>query len=139
MYCLMNDELATKMTMISEQDVSRVFLFRDQTYPGRCVVATKDHYREIFEIPPAVCRTFFEEVRQVARALHELFAPDKLNYAIYGDLQSHFHVHIVPKTADGPAWGNPFVLLSDPVVELGAEQKQERIDLIRRELAAGRV
>ena len=49
----------------------------------------------------------------------ELYHPDKINYATYGDGMPHVHVHIVPKYKGGVSWGQPFsdslpkVLLTD--------------------------
>ena len=40
---------------------------------------------------------FFAEVAQVARAVHKVFQPDKVNYGAYGDTGHHLHFHIVPK------------------------------------------
>ena len=56
------------------------------------------------------------ELREV---LDELYHPDKINYATYGDGMPHVHVHIVPKYKGGVSWGQPFsdslpkVLLTD--------------------------
>ena len=40
---------------------------------------------------------FFQEVNQVAKVLHKLYQPDKVNYGAYGDGGSHLHFHLVPK------------------------------------------
>ena len=45
----------------------------------------------------------------------------KINYAIYGDIVSHFHVHLVPKHRDGLQWGGPFTDTL-PKVTLSAEE-----------------
>lgn len=49
-----------------------------------------------------------QDLSKVSKALKLLFHADKINLAVYGDLVSHFHVHIVPKTRDGFEWGKPF-------------------------------
>ncbi|MFQ8729698.1 MAG: HIT family protein [Enterocloster bolteae] len=33
----------------------------------------------------------------MARAVHKVFQPDKVNYGAYGDTGHHLHFHIVPK------------------------------------------
>ena len=48
------------------------------------------------------------ELRRLAEAIARYAKADKINYAIYGDIVSHFHVHVVPKTKDGLQWGGPF-------------------------------
>ena len=62
---------------------------------------------------------YFADVAKVAKVLDELYHPDKINYATYGDGMPHVHVHIVPKYKGGVSWGQPFsdslpkVLLTD--------------------------
>jgi diadenosine tetraphosphate (Ap4A) HIT family hydrolase len=62
---------------------------------------------------------FFADVNRAAKAIHEAFHPDKLNYGAYGDTGCHLHMHLVPKYKDGDEWGGVFqmnpgkVFLSD--------------------------
>ena len=103
-------ELDSQMALVTELAHSRVFLVRDQTHPGRCVVLLKRHARELFELAPDELAAFMAEVARVAQVVHRVSGCDKLNYAVYGDLSPHLHVHIVPKWRGGAAWGEPFVL-----------------------------
>ena len=43
LYCQNNETLHNLMIEIAPLSVSRVFLFKEQTYRGRCLVAYKDH------------------------------------------------------------------------------------------------
>ena len=43
MYCEENENLALLMAPICELPSSRVYLFRNQAYRGRCVVAAGNH------------------------------------------------------------------------------------------------
>lgn len=112
---------------------STVYLFRDQKHKGRCVVAFKDHRDELYELSPNELTQFMSEVAMVASAISELFCPDKINYAVYGDLMSHVHFHIVPKYKDGLQWGKPFTDDIDRVL-LSDTQYKELIDNIRQKL-----
>ena len=47
-------------------------------------------------------------VSKVSLVLSKLFKSDKINYAIYGDLVPHFHIHLVPKKKNELQWGKPF-------------------------------
>ena len=49
-----------------------------------------------------------KEVSDVAQVLKSVTKADKMNYAIYGDLVSHVHVHLVPKYRNGSEWGRAF-------------------------------
>ena len=104
---------------IRDRPYSIVYLFRDQKNKGRCVVAFKGHKTEYFQLTPEENAGYFADVAKVAKVLDELYHPDKINYATYGDGMPHVHVHIVPKYKGGVSWGQPFsdslpkVLLTD--------------------------
>ena len=106
-YCSKNvDKL---MIEAAKLKVSTLYLNKDQTHQGRCIVAFDRHVTEIFHLNDKEQQLFIEDVSQTARILHEAFHPDKINYGIYGDLVSHLHVHIVPKYEQSDEWGEAFV------------------------------
>ena len=47
LYCQNNETLHNLMIEIAQLSVSRVFLFKEQTYRGRCLVAYKDHVNDL--------------------------------------------------------------------------------------------
>ena len=53
-------------------------------------------------------RRYLAELAKVAKAIWELYSPDKINYATFGDGMPHVHVHVVPKYKGGLNWGEPF-------------------------------
>ncbi|MEO8731535.1 MAG: HIT domain-containing protein [Rhodoferax sp.] len=111
-------ELDSLMVHVADLDRSRAFLLRDQTHRGRCVLLLKQHARELFELAPEDLRIFMAEAAQLAAAIAQLGDCDKVNYAIYGDLNEHVHLHLVPKTRGGSNWGQAFVLVQDQPVTL---------------------
>lgn len=133
-YCTGEKPLSDLMLEIMHLSYSTVYFFSDQKNPGRCVVAYKEHYRELHEIPEKDCIQYIKEVRGVAKAISELYHPDKLNYAIYGDGVPHVHFHIVPKYKDGISWGGPF---SDklPVVHLSEQEYASQIKQLRQQIS----
>ena len=50
LYCQNNETLHNLMIEIAQLSVSRVFLFKEQTYRGRCLVAYKDHVNDLNEL-----------------------------------------------------------------------------------------
>lgn len=50
MYCMENESRDNLMIEICQLDVSTVFLFKEQTYTGRCNVVYKDHVKELFQL-----------------------------------------------------------------------------------------
>ncbi|MDR2913301.1 MAG: HIT family protein [Tannerella sp.] len=107
-YCQENEQLYNLMIEIAKLDVSTVFLFKEQTYRGRCLVAYKDHVNELFELSDEERNAFMKDVAKVAKAMSLAFNPKKINYGAYSDKLAHLHFHLVPKYEDGPSYGSTF-------------------------------
>jgi diadenosine tetraphosphate (Ap4A) HIT family hydrolase len=93
---------------ICELPASTVYLFKEQSHPGRCVVASKHHVSEMIELSKEDREAFIADVTTVANAIHTVCHPDKLNYGMYGDTGHHLHMHLCPKYKDGYEWGGTF-------------------------------
>ena len=109
-YC-MGGELRDKFGIkICDLEVSQLILFKEQSHPGRVIVAYKDHVSELVDITSEQRAAFFADVARAANALHKAFHPDKVNYGAYGDGGCHLHFHLVPKYKDEFEWGTPFAM-----------------------------
>lgn len=120
-YCRKDQRLHDLMIELAPLQVSTLYLFKEQTYRGRCVVAYRDHVNELYEVPAADLAKFTEDVARAARAIRTAMGAAKINYGAYSDKLPHLHVHLVPKYVDGPAWGTTFTMMPDPKVLLSAE------------------
>ena len=109
-YCVGGAPLAAFGIKICDLGVSQLILFKEQSHPGRCIVAYKDHVSEIVNISDAERDAFFADVCRAAKAIHAAFHPDKINYGAYGDTGCHLHFHLVPKYKDGYEWGGVFAM-----------------------------
>ena len=109
-YCMRNELLDEFGIFVCELPASILVLFKEQSHPGRCIVAAKSHVGEITDMTEAEMDAFYHDVRHVAAAVHKAFSPDKVNYGAYGDTGKHCHVHIVPKYKDGFEWGGTFAM-----------------------------
>lgn len=108
LYCQRNDLQKSLMIEICDLSVSTLFLFKEQSHPGRCVVAYKNHVNELFELNENDRNAFMADVCKVASAIQKAFAPAKINYGAYSDKLPHLHFHLVPKYADGLGYGGIF-------------------------------
>jgi diadenosine tetraphosphate (Ap4A) HIT family hydrolase len=94
----MRNELQKKlMIQICDLTVSTLFLFKEQSHPGRCVVAYKDHVNELYELSESNRNAFMADVCNAAKAIRTAFSATKINYGAYSDTLSHLHFHLVPK------------------------------------------
>lgn len=110
LYCERNQLQKDLMIEICDLQVSTLFLFKEQTYRGRCVVAHKDHNVELYALDDAGLLAFMQDVNRVAKAIKKAFAPAKVNYGAYSDKLPHLHIHLAPKYTDGPDYGGTFTM-----------------------------
>lgn len=108
LYCQNNETLHRLMIKIGDLEVSQLFLFKEQSHPGRCNVVYNDHGVEFHELSDAQLNAFMGDVAKVAKAINAAFSPDKINYGAYADTISHLHMHIVPKYKEGYGFGGVF-------------------------------
>lgn len=108
LYCTNNQTLHDLMIEIAPLSVSRVFLFKEQTYRGRCLVAYNGHVNDLNELSDDERNAFMADVVRVTRAMQRVFNPEKINYGAYSDKLSHLHFHLAPKYVDGPDYGGTF-------------------------------
>lgn len=128
LYCSKNQVMHDLMIEICDLNVSTLFLFKEQTYRGRCIVAHKDHFNELFELTDQERDEFMKDVARVAKAMSKAFGAEKINMGAYSDKLKHLHFHLSPKYIDGPDYGGTFVMNPQKVYLTDAEYT----DLISR-------
>ena len=124
LYCTNNQTLDDLMIEIAPLSVSRLFLFKEQTYYGRCLVAYKEHVHDL---------NMLADVVKVTRAMQKVFNPQKINYGAYSDKLSHLHFHLAPKYEDGPDFGGTFTM-NPQKVYLSEQEYKEMVEKIREAL-----
>ena len=67
LYCQNNETLHNLMIEIAQLSVSRVFLFKEQTYRGRCLVSYKDHVNDLNELSDEDRNAFMADVARVRK------------------------------------------------------------------------
>lgn len=133
-YCAEGEYLDAFGIKICELEATKVYLFKEQSHKGRVIVASKYHVSEITALTDAERNLFFAEVDKVAKALHRLFGPTKVNYGAYGDTGHHLHFHLVPKYADDDfEWGGVFAM-NPKRKYLEPAEYAAMIDAIRQEI-----
>lgn len=133
LYCKNKTLLDELMIKICDLEVSTLYLFKEQSHPGRVVVAYKDHVSEQFEIPQEDYLKFMLDVRRVGKALKEVFHPDKINFGAYSDTLQHAHWHIVPKYKGEFEFGGVFEM-NPKQTYLSEAEYTGRIGMIRKAL-----
>ena len=132
-YCMRGELLDKFGIFICDLQVSSLILFKEQSKPGRVIVAYKDHVSEIVNISEEQRNLFMEDVCKASNAIHKAFNPNKVNYGAYGDTGCHLHMHLVPKYEGGDEWGGVFQMNPDKVYLTDAEYT-EMINKIKENL-----
>lgn len=109
-YCMKGDLVAKFGYFCCEMESSNVYIFKEQSHPGRVIVAHKKHVSEIIELTDEERNQFFKDINTVSNAIHKVFNPDKVNYGAYGDTGHHLHFHLVPKYKDDFEWNGVFLM-----------------------------
>jgi diadenosine tetraphosphate (Ap4A) HIT family hydrolase len=132
-YCNEDGRREKLMIGICKLEASTLYLFREQTYRGRCNVVFDGHRKELFDLSGEELSAFMRDVSKAARAVTRAFNPDKLNYGAFGDTMPHLHMHVVPKYKDKENWGSTFVM-NPAQVYLSDEEYSAMIDKIKANL-----
>lgn len=133
-YCVKDERLSNIMIEICKLEVSTLYLFKEQTYKGRCVVAYNEHKSQIFNLSDEERSLYMKDVARVAGALDKAFSPNKINYGAYADKMTHLHFHIVPKYENGPNWGGTFEMSPENKVLLNDKEYSHLINIIKENL-----
>ena len=133
LYCQNNDTLHNLMIEVAKLSVSRMFIFKEQTYHGRCLVAYDKHVDDLNLLSDEERNAFMSDVAKVTRAMQKVFNPDKINYGAYSDTLEHLHFHLIPKYVGGPDFGGVFqmnpkqVYLTDEEYAKMAEDRKKAL------------
>lgn len=123
-YCGNDDILSGFGIFICELPYSKIYLFKEQSHPGRCIAAYKDHIDNIADLSDTDIAGYYRDIAVLSRALHKIFRPDKINYGAYGDTAKHLHTHLVPKYKDKFEWGGVFAMNPNKVHLSDGEYKE---------------
>ena len=129
-YCMQGELVAKFGYPICQMDSGYLYLFKEQSKRGRVILAYKDHVSEMVDISDEERNAFFADVNKVAKALHKVFKPNKVNYGAYGDTGCHLHMHLVPKYEGGDEWGSTFQM-NPYKIYLTDEEYEEMAQAIR--------
>lgn len=109
-YCMHGELLAQFGIYICDLTESRLYLFKEQSHPGRVIVAAKNHTYDLTDLTDEERNGFFADVARVSRTLKKAFNPGRINYGAYNDKGGHLHFHLVPKYDGEYEWGGVFAM-----------------------------
>lgn len=133
LYCSNLPILHELMIKIADLQVSQLFLFKEQSHPGRVNVVYNNHGVEFHELSEEERNLFMQDVSQAANAVQKAYNPDKINYGAFADKISHLHFHLVPKYAGGYNFGG-VIEMNPQKIYLSEAEYEEMIQKIKDSL-----
>ena len=128
-----DEKAKTSNGIIAELSMSYLRLSIDQSIAGYCVLISKKHVREIYQLSNEDQQLYFSDIIRVSMVLERLFTPAKMNYEILGNLVPHLHCHIKPRYYGDAAPGAPIYPGDNPLY-LTDEEYNERARVIKEAL-----
>ncbi len=78
-------------------DLWRVIVNLNQNKLGKVMVCLMRHAEDICELTDAELLELWDVIRRTKSILDSLFQPDHYNYSFLMNLDSHVHLHIIPR------------------------------------------
>lgn len=100
--CVAKDEF-----IIYSNDIFRVILVDDRLYPGYIRLILNSHKKEMTDIEPEKASAIFRALLIIERNIRDIFNPDKINLACFGNMVPHLHWHIIPRYTNDTHFPNP--------------------------------
>jgi len=92
---------------IKELKSGYVVLCDYQYFYGYTIFLSKIHTDELFKLNQNEKSLFLQEMSLVAEAVYKAFNPQKMNYELLGNSDSHLHWHLIPRYKTDPKPENP--------------------------------
>jgi len=87
---------------IYRDNATLAFMDINPANDGHCLVIPKEHFENVFDMPPALFGTLASTAAKVARAVNEVLQPGGINLtqangAAAGQSVMHAHIHVLPR------------------------------------------
>jgi len=80
---------------------------------------TKEPYKELSDMPKELKGEMFELIEKIELCLIEVYNPDKVNIASFGNMLPHIHWHIIARFKDDPYF--PKTTWEEPIREFALD------------------
>lgn len=121
--------------LISPLSISSLYLSKNQTYRGYCLlVFDARHAERLDELSAAEWSAFSQDLFVANRAVAQAVRPDHMNVEVLGNVVRHLHWHIYPRYRTDPRWGGPVwtaTLAEMPVTSLPPDEQRMLVEQIR--------
>jgi diadenosine tetraphosphate (Ap4A) HIT family hydrolase len=103
----LDDQLAKDSFAFASWDLCDVRVMNAQQWPWLVLVPRRGEITELHDLAPADRRILIEEIARASRGIDKLFRAEKVNIGMLGNKVRQFHVHVVARFKEDPAWPGP--------------------------------
>ena len=116
-----------------------VVLGDQQRFEGYTLFLCKRHVTELYQLPWGFRTRFLQEMSLVAEAVAAVYHPEKMNYELLGNGDTHLHWHLFPRVSGdtpqpGPVWWLPREEMWNDAYRPSREQLAARTKQLREEI-----
>lgn len=116
-----------------------VVLGDHQRFEGYTLFLCKRHVTELYQLPWGFRTRFLQEMSLVAEAVAAVYHPEKMNYELLGNGDTHLHWHLFPRVSGdtpqpGPVWWLPREEMWNDAYRPSREQLATRTKQLREEI-----
>jgi len=105
---------------------SKLGLYNDDRFPGRCILALREHRFSLDQLPMDTLMGFMRDIQIAMCAIRAATGAERVNISILGNREPHVHAHLIPRFPDREEfpdcspWNDrrPKGILSDPEVDV---------------------
>jgi len=124
---------------VMELETGYVVIGDHQHFKGYTLFLCKNHVRELHELPKDFRVKYLEEMSIVAEAAYNAFKPEKMNYELLGNGDSHVHWHLFPRVKGdtpkkGPVWWLPREEMYDDSKRIKGDDLKNMVEKLEKEL-----
>ena len=129
----------TNPYFITELETGYVVIGDYQHFRGYTLFLCKQHVTELHFLGKEFKMKYLEEMSLVAEAVYNTFKPEKLNYELLGNGDTHVHWHLFPRVdgdipQKGPVWWLPKEEMWDDKKRPTEEELKEMVSKMRCEI-----
>ena len=116
-----------------------VVLGDHQRFEGYTLFLCKRHVTELYQLPWGFRTRFLQEMSLVAEAVAAVYRPEKMNYELLGNGDTHLHWHLFPRVSGdtpqpGPVWWLPREEMWNDAYRPSREQLAAKTKQLREEI-----
>jgi len=101
---VLNDKLASESSLVCDLTLSRILLSKNSLFPWLILVPMQNGLREIVDLSETDRGLLIEEISLLSKVMQEIFKPEKLNIASFGNIVPQLHIHIIARHSNDSAW-----------------------------------